>query len=53
MATENVYFNWKFSEEERVHCTNSPLVEKVFTDRGDYLVVLNATNPGRWSSFSV
>ena len=48
METENVYFNWKFSPEEREYCTNSPVVEKVFAEPGDYLVTLNATNPGRF-----
>ena len=52
METENVYFNWKFSPEEREYCTNSPVVEKVFAEPGDYLVTLNATNPGRFILWS-
>ena len=49
MVTDNVYFNWKFLEKEE-YCTNSPVVEKVFKESGDYLVSLNIINPGK-SSF--
>ena len=47
MVTENVYFNWKFSEEEEYY-TNSPVVEKVFNEPGDFIIILNATNPGKF-----
>ena len=46
MVTDNVYFNWKFTEQD-VYCTNSPIVEIVYQESGDYLVSLNITNPGK------